>query len=250
MTTVIETSGRPSTGARRLAKTLGIKRLRAIPRIRDGRGNVIINWGCTQKRFERAIYINQPHNVERAGSKIRSLVRMELHGVQVPESTVNVHIAQHWLEEGYQVLARAVDRGHGGIGMRLISQGPLPNVPLYVKYVPKKREYRVHVIGEEVADVQMKRRRNGLDDADVNYQIRVAGNGWVYCRQGMDVPASVRGQAVAAVEALGLDFGAVDIGYTERGRYATVYEVNTAPGLEGETVRIYADNLRRIINAR
>jgi glutathione synthase/RimK-type ligase-like ATP-grasp enzyme len=44
-----------------------------------------------------------------------------------------------------------------------------------------------------------------------------------------------------AVAALGLDFGAVDIGWNRSTRRATVYEVNTAPYVEGTTAKMYAE---------
>jgi len=47
--------------------------------------------------------------------------------------------------------------------------------------------------------------------------------------------------ALAAVSALGLDFGAVDIIYNEHENQYYVLEVNTAPGLEGTTVEKYAE---------
>ncbi len=41
----------------------------------------------------------------------------------------------------------------------------------------------------------------------------------------------------------GLDFGAVDLGHhPEYGTF--IYEINTAPGLQGETVNDYADYFR------
>lgn len=253
MTVMLEAGGRASSGALRLAKALGIKRTQEHTTFRPQPDDVIINWGCTAQRFWVGTYINEPSKVHIAGSKFESLIMMQLSGVQVPEFTTDWNRALDWLQnEEYKVIARTVDRGHAGIGMHLmLGDADFMEAPLYVKYVPKKQEYRVHVMGGEVVDIQQKRIHNGLDqhakDA-INYQIRTAANGWVYCRQDLDVPAGIREQAIQAVESLGLDFGAVDIGYTELNRRVTVYEVNTAPGLEGQTVQSYAQHLRRIIN--
>jgi hypothetical protein len=90
-------------------------------------------------------------------------------------------------------------------------------------------------------DVQQKRRRR--EDDDVNYQIRNADNGWVYCRGGVVAPQCVVDAAISAVAALGLDFGAADVGYNMHYNLATVYEVNTAPGLEGHTLDVYRNAL-------
>ena len=45
----------------------------------------------------------------------------------------------------------------------------------------------------------------------------------------------------AAIKALGLDFGAVDIIYNEAEDQHYVLEVNTAPGLEGTTLQKYTE---------
>jgi glutathione synthase/RimK-type ligase-like ATP-grasp enzyme len=52
--------------------------------------------------------------------------------------------------------------------------------------------------------------------------------------------------AVAAVNTLGLDFGAVDI--AECGDHAVVFEVNTAPGIDGTTVSKYNTFLKEFFN--
>ena len=55
----------------------------------------------------------------------------------------------------------------------------------------------------------------------------------------------LRTTAEHAVEALGLDFGAVDIMYHENTFY--VLEVNTAPGLtRTRTLEAYANEIRRL----
>lgn len=59
----------------------------------------------------------------------------------------------------------------------------------------------------------------------------------------------VRDEAKKAVEALGLDFGAVDVGYTAD-RRPVVLEVNLAPGLDqGPSVEVYARKIIEVHNA-
>ena len=111
--------------------------------------------------------------------------------------------------------------------------------PLYTKYVKKKSEFRVHVFDNEVIHVQEKRRRAGVEDVD--NQIRNHDNGWVFCVQNVEAPADVTDQALRAVRAAGVDFGAVDVIYNQKKNEAYVLEINTAPGLEGTTLEKYAD---------
>lgn len=83
--------------------------------------------------------------------------------------------------------------------------------------------------------------------------IRSRGCGWYIRYDG--VHRAERDAARAAVEALQLDFGAVDIGIrvlagghdadAENRPPVCVLEVNRAPGLEGVTVQKYAEQIRQ-----
>jgi glutathione synthase/RimK-type ligase-like ATP-grasp enzyme len=121
--------------------------------------------------------------------------------------------------------------------------GDVPDAPLYTKYEKRKREYRVHVWGNEVLDVTEKRKRRGVD---ADSRIRSWDNGWVFCREDVNYPPHVASVAVDAVHALGLDFGAVDVGYNVLKERAFVFEVNTAPGLEGTTLEKFANKIKEL----
>jgi hypothetical protein len=103
-------------------------------------------------------------------------------------------------------------------------------------------EYRAHVVGNEVIDLQQKKRSSSYEGISNPY-IRSHGNGWNFCREGIEHPAAVINAAVSCVQALGLDFGAVDIGHERGTDRVCVYECNSAPGLEGSTPGLYADSL-------
>jgi hypothetical protein len=132
--------------------------------------------------------------------------------------------------------------GDGGDGRRL-----LIDAPLYTQYVKKAREYRVHVCNGAVIDVQQKRKRQERENDEVDYQIRNLAGGWVYCRGGVDAPDCVLRASLDAVASLGLDFGAVDVGYNENRGQACVYEVNTAPGIEGSTLDRYYEAISELL---
>lgn len=55
-------------------------------------------------------------------------------------------------------------------------------------------------------------------------------------------------EAIKAVNALGLDFGAVDIVTEKNTGIPYVLEVNTAPGNEGTTTQKYVDSIIEYIN--
>ena len=229
-----------------------LSRRSGILRTKTGRvyapTDTLINWGNSERRFANAQYINKPESVCIASDKLSAYMAMaEVPEVPLPDFTAEQAVAQEWLNEGYTVLARSVLRGHGGLGIRVVHPGAaLPLVPLYVEYIKKATEYRVHVVRDQIIDIQEKRKRSGVPNEQVNFQVRNAQFGWVFCRDNVVCPQSVQTASVAAVRALHLDFGAVDVGWNEHEAAPTVYEVNTAPGLEGTTVEKYYEVLATI----
>ena len=96
-----------------------------------------------------------------------------------------------------------------------------------------------------IINMQKKMLRNGSESN--NFQIRNYDNGWIFCTKNIAVPQDVVEQALLAVESLNLDFGAVDVGWNERYQKAFVYEVNTAPSLEGTTLQLYSQHVRGLL---
>ncbi len=237
----IEPYKRWSGGAKALANKCGI--LRATPKQveRHGDFDYIINWGNTTRRFNGE-YVNKPSAVATACNKLHSAAVFGNFGIPQPDYTTDIEVARAWYEDGDTIVSRTLLRANSGRGIVLATKADgtkIARAPLYTKYTKKAKEYRVHVLGGRVIDVQMKKKRQEVPNEEVNYQIRNACNGWVFCRGGVDAPAVVTDAAVRAVSVLGLDFGAVDIGLNAKRDTVAVYEVNTAPGLEGTTLDNY-----------
>jgi glutathione synthase/RimK-type ligase-like ATP-grasp enzyme len=146
-------------------------------------------------------------------------------------------------DDRFPIVCRTVLSGHSGQGIVIAeSRQELVPAPLYVKYIKKQDEYRVHVGNPNtIILVQRKARRLETATEDVNWQVRNHHNGFVFTRSGFDTPEAVSKAAMDAMRILGLDFGAVDVVYNSRENRAYVLEVNTAPGLEGSTVDDYAN---------
>jgi hypothetical protein len=234
-----------SQSARLLAEALGVRVLRHRgSTFRHGPRKTVINWGATTCPLGSNI-INGNARVNTARCKLRTFNAIH-EACRVPEFTTDRRIALEWLQAG-DVCSRATTTGHEGIGLTVHPRGSndLPNCPLYTKYVKKREEYRVHVIGNTIY-TQRKLRRRG---AEGDRQIRNTANGYVFSGRH-EAPGDVTGQAIAAIQALGLDFGAVDVVWNEHHQQAYVLEVNTAPGIEGNTVQVYANALRNIIDGQ
>lgn len=119
-----------------------------------------------------------------------------------------------------------------------------PPAPLYVEYIVKKKEFRVHVWNNEVIDVAEKRKRSGYTEERDAF-VRNTANGYVFCRTNVIEPTDLRPLALSAVSALGRSYGAVDVIYNEKQNKCFVLETNSRPGMEGTTVEKYSDAILR-----
>ncbi len=243
-----------SESAKSLASMLRVKLSSGHKRfIKDK--SLIINWGNSdQEVLHNAMarrsnsILNRPSNVAKASNKIESFQAFTNQGVPTVEWTLDRNKAKQWVDENGYVYARLLARASQGKGIKIITmEDELPYAELYTKAVPKAHEYRVHVFKGSVIDYTKKRKRT---DVEVNPYIKNYENGWVFCRDGIQLPNVVKDASVKACEALGLDFCAIDILYRERENKAFVLEANTAPGLEGTTLDKYCEAIKREIEWR
>jgi hypothetical protein len=100
-----------------------------------------------------------------------------------------------------------------------------------------------------VIDIQQKRKRRETENENVDYQVRNHDNGWVYCREDVNLPDVAIQLAKDALLSLGLTFGAVDLIYNAKRDAYYALEVNTAPGLEGTTLENYTSYFQGVLNA-
>ena len=155
--------------------------------------------------------------------------------------------AAEWLTNGSKVLCRTILNGHSGQGIVVASTiDELVAAPLYTMYIPKQREFRIHVFhhSDESTSfkVREKRRRNGFNEnAQANKYVRNHDNGWVFCDE-LKAPLMDEAYLIAsiAVREVTGKYGAVDIGYHSKHGHI-VYEVNSAPGCDNATAQWYAD---------
>lgn len=237
-----------SKSAKALASALKCRRVYPDRKFKNPKDELIINWGFRGSvAFPVSNWLNQPSSVSLASNKLYALTTMRDFGVPVPDFSDDPSVAEEW--DDCDILARYELHGHSGSGIRYIGKHESVHsydiAPLYVKYIKKKDEYRFHVFNGEVIDIQQKRKRRDIDNDEVNYQIRNHSNGFIYARDDVYPHCTLADLARDAVEALGLDFGAVDIIWNERHGKGYVLEVNTACGLEGSTLDIYKNAIIR-----
>lgn len=128
----------------------------------------------------------------------------------------------------------------------------------YVKKEEFVQELRIHSFNGKSIRAGMKALRDGFQVVGPGNRttgpgiaspwIRSWDGGWRIKYDGVTARQKHRDIAHAAVKALGLTFGAVDIGERADGSLC-VLEVNRAPGLEGGTIDRYAEAIKEWINA-
>ena len=137
------------------------------------------------------------------------------------------------------------DLGAGWIGRAAFHVGgndllvPTRTPAFWTRREAIAKEYRLHIFrGRSIRAGRKDRYRD-----DAHEWIRSYNAGWRIVYDGHGVTDRHRSVAKSALEALGLDFGAVDIGERPDGS-VVVFEVNRAPGIEGNSVATYARYIR------
>lgn len=201
-------------------------------------GDYILGWGAgyVPVWHDRALrvavdYVNQPDPTNRSIDKLISFPKFENYGVRVPDFTREEETAKKWAKEGW-VCCRTHVSGMDGDGL-VLAKTPAQVVysPLYTRFIPNSREFRIYVWDDTVVDTLIK---VANDDCKSEF-IRTEGNSYRYERFG-SIGVDAKKQAVNAAKALGLTFAGVDIVQGDDGDYY-VLETNTAPGIGQITAR-------------
>lgn len=246
-----------SKSAKAIAQELGIKRIK----LQDSKyhaqdGDVVINWGygrdplpftCDRVpglNIHTYTMLNDAESIWGCSNKLEFFQKM----------AGNYWLPRFWTnqedipDEEFPIVCRTVLQGSSGDGIVIAdSRDDLVSASLYVKYIKKKEEYRVHVnYLDGPFIVQQKKRR--LDHEYPNWQIRNHDNGFIYARNDIAPPSRVLDVARDCFEQCDLEFGAVDVIWNESNQSAYVLEVNTAPGLEGSSVEDYVSFFKKVLD--
>lgn len=176
---------------------------------------------------------------QRPWNKIEQLSRFTESNVSCPGYSTTVEGVERL--ESKVIFARTLVNSTNGRGIiEFKNNDTPPPAPLYTAYIPKKAEYRFHIFGGQLIDVQEKRKKRGFED-ERNTRIRNVNNGYVYCRDGVNPPDGAADLAIRAVAALGYQYGAVDVIYNEKRNQSYVLEVNSRPGIINSTCDAYVN---------
>ncbi len=237
-----------SQGGKALAEELDIRRLKHEGKHILNDSDVVINWGSSSplpRRTQRARVLNTPEAIALVVNKLAFFEKMN--GVKVNDDnritpkhfTTKKDAADFLARNGGSMVCRTLLNGSGGRGIVIAdSAEQLVEAKLYTRYIQKKKEFRIHVFNGKIIDEAEKARR--LDHPNPDWRVRSYDNGFIFKRDGITVPKSVRDVAIKCMGETSLLFGALDIIWSERTNRAYVLEINSAPGIEGTTVINYS----------
>ena len=271
-----------SEGARALAAAIAGRKVSEVPRLRPGdvlvcwgervapvQGVRILNGGPLSNKFEDAVKLRQenvptievvrdtPPVVDATTGPLARLGHLS-DGIRRALEAQDWERAQHFFPDfvtARRTLTEAQARrtppaiwvprsNHHVGGNDLLNPPRRPDY--YVKRLNLVTEYRVHSFLGKSIRTGIKIHREGFENP--HRWIRSWDAGWRISYAGVE-KRGLRNLAHRAVEALGLQFGAVDIGENQDGSLV-VLEVNRAPGLEGGTITAYANAIRNWMQAR
>ncbi len=242
-------SYKPSKSARALSEYLGIKRLRSKnSRFRGRASDVIVNWGNV-KQVHNSQYLNPLEAVQTASNKLATFRALQAADVPIPTFDTNASFA----DDSDLVVARTDLYGHSGKGIVVGQPSELPYAPLYVQYIEKVAEYRAIVVNDQVVDFKQKKKRRPQSEenpdghiGDHHPHVWNLGGGYIFARNDITPPPSAAPISIQALQAIGLKYGAVDLIEDSDGN-VLVLEINTAWGLEGQTIQLVGDAIKEML---
>jgi len=232
-----------------VAEALGLPHGKRIIRFDT---DVLLRWGSqvqSELEFRWAHVINTAQALANASNKLEAFYRMRGdEAIRVPWFTHTHGDAEQKRREGMTILGRT-KRGARGRG--IVAYPPdapfMAQHELYTQFIPNDREYRLHVVGDEVVRVQ----RKYLDHPEQrhNEYVKNYANGYRFKAPQKRLNADREVAAVKAIQAMRLDFGCVDM-VIDPANQAWVLEVNTAPACSPLTAAAYIGRLAPMIEAK
>lgn len=209
----------------------------------------LIRWGSSvgvARRPEN--YHNSKKAVASATDKLGSMALMRERNVSIPD-VLRQFDPRSIPNDLFPLLGRRINHTQGRDIVLCMQREDVIRavqqqaVDYLVRYVPTSREFRVHVFDGEVIKISEKLLTE--PEKFSSPWVRNYKNGYTFRnpREITDVLRSlVETQAIAAVQAHELKFGAVDVIVGDNGQ-VFVLEVNTGPALSDNSLEIYARKL-------
>lgn len=232
-----------------------------------------VQFGKAKKNKKRPfIVVNKLSGLKNTRNKYQQHVLLDQEGIRKPKFLANADLAREFLEEtGNPVVAKRVNHSRGR-GMYRISSveelyaaNPIifdPDQYYFEEFVKCNREWRITV--SRYHDQEVVAYRKCLL-GEVMDELRETGEPkpWIRnlenCYFKLDSEEDkmpwwdeIVTECKRAIEVLGMDIAAVDLGENNKieGGAFYIYEVNSAPGMEEHTREKYEEAINDIISAK
>ena len=254
-------SSSTNSTAKALAQSLGAKYGKRIP---PRNARAVLCWGAKIQPedvgrdltyLNDKVVINKIENLQLNRDKVLSLKKMQDYGVKVPNFCIGYDEVLRKIDEQritMPIIARK--RTHqGGSGFELclckrdIRRARNKGVSHhFLQYIPNDKEYRLHVFDGEIIRVSKKLGQEGCNNWKRNHD-----EGWTFTDLDINelLTRGIKTEAKKAIEAMDLQFGAVDIIKSDFGE-PYVLEINSGPGLMERGLTEYCHNIKRYLNER
>lgn len=222
----------------------------------------VIRWGNAKPVRRTGLeFVNTARSIMLAGDKLATLQALDEAGVPHVEFSIDRPVSH----SAGDVWFGRRRRGFGGHDIVAFNNAgywvpgePSTRFPVideklqacefFTKWVDNAREYRIHVVNGEIIRYQRKYPALRADPSRVRVQNHKSG--YVFKQPGKRLNSERTDACIAAVAALNLDFGAVDMIVDvsqPRGGLTRVLEVNTAPSCSPKTAEAYVNALREVL---
>jgi glutathione synthase/RimK-type ligase-like ATP-grasp enzyme len=237
MKTCILYSNKSSLTGKQLKQSLSATRKRTS---RRAKCDILVRWGSTESfpSLSAKRELNSLEAVLRTSNKLEMIRTLSAAGITIPAFNTTVEDIDQCKDSS----GNCYIRNKQGVVRYGNDFNPLTDL-YYTKPVAfKRREYRVHVflgkvigIYEKIPKVEGAENRPKLFKSDTCRFVRSDPS---ISRVDQNAQAS----CIAAVQALGLDFGGVDLIRTKDAQFCIV-EVNSAPGLNSQMLIKYTQEV-------
>lgn len=245
-------SFKPGTCGKNIAESLNVRRINAteptkilpLSKKRRARMSVYVNWGCSPKLLQKVLRSNNLPALKVlnannfTSSKLKTFDMLEGAGLPFPEIFHDPRVDDIYKRGKY--LGRK-DGLKGGAGIDIYERGQLPpedtTYDFFSKVISKQYEVRLHTARNGDGSVEIICEQIKYVPAGSGVLIRNYANGARFSNKSMEkagiapeLAEKGRNLAVAALDACGMDFAAIDMCLSKRGDWY-IFELNSAPGI-------------------
>ena len=209
-------------------------------------GDVVVNWGNGYCPYEFALNPRLDVTINKLTFFQRMADASQPGQWLTPAFRTNKIDARYM---NFPVVCRTRVEGADGQGI-VIAETPdeLVDSRLYVEYIDKDKEYRVHVGRDPDGTVRILgiQRKNHTTIDGIDPRVWTGDSTTFSWATIAEVPESVRAVSLACMEAMPeLHFCGLDVIYHQSSNRAYVVEANSAPMLTPRTTTMYADFVRQ-----